>query len=155
MSDRIEWTVDRSVARVCLNRPDKRNAVNDALILQLTEAFDAASRDAGIRAIVLTGSDKAFAAGADIKEMSEKSFVEVFTGGDTRKSLGLTGDETVSIDGLDTIEPLQVVDAHINMADGSTKTIQVKCRIDTALRCLLSQVPGIRRFGVRHLFYIT
>ncbi len=44
-----------------------------------------------------------------------------FTGGDSRKSLGLTGEETVSISGLDTIEPLQEVPCTITMADGTEK----------------------------------
>ncbi len=64
-----ELLTDRSdgVLRLTLNRPEKRNAVNDDLILALTEAFDAASRDADIRAIVLTGAgDKAFCSGADL-----------------------------------------------------------------------------------------
>lgn len=64
-----ELLTDRSdgVLRLTLNRPEKRNAVNDDLILALTEAFDAASRDAEIRAIVLTGAgDKAFCSGADL-----------------------------------------------------------------------------------------
>jgi len=55
------------ILRLTLNRPDKRNAVNDALILRLTEAFEAASTDPDIRAIVLTGSgDKSFCSGADL-----------------------------------------------------------------------------------------
>jgi len=45
-----------------------------------------------------------------------------FTGSDSRKSLGLTGDESVSISGLDTIEPLQEVPCTITMADGSVKS---------------------------------
>ncbi|MEO0658808.1 MAG: aconitate hydratase AcnA, partial [Pseudomonadota bacterium] len=56
-----------------------------------------------------------------------------FTGGDTRKSLGLTGDETVSISGLDRIQPLQEVPCTITMADGTVKEITLKCRIDTAI----------------------
>ncbi|WP_136444030.1 enoyl-CoA hydratase/isomerase family protein [Pacificoceanicola onchidii] len=56
-----------SVLRLTLNRPEKRNAVNDALILKLTEAFETASKDPDIRAIVLTGAgDKAFCSGADL-----------------------------------------------------------------------------------------
>ena len=57
-----------------------------------------------------------------------------FTGGDTRKTLGLTGAETVSITGLDSVKPLQEVPAQITFADGSTKEITLKCRIDTAYR---------------------
>ena len=74
-----------------------------------------------------------------------------FTNGDTRKSLGLTGDETVSIDGLDTIKPLQVVDAHIKMADGSTKTIQIKCRIDTAIEIEYIEHGGVLHYVLRNL----
>ena len=55
------------VLRLTLNRPDRRNALNDALIGRLTEALDAASSDRDIRAIVLTGAgDKAFCSGADL-----------------------------------------------------------------------------------------
>ena len=56
-----------------------------------------------------------------------------FKGSDSRKSLGLTGQETVSISGLDTITPLQEVPCKITMADGSIKDILLKCRIDTAI----------------------
>lgn len=56
-----------SVLRLTLNRPERRNALNDDLIRALTDALDAASDDADIRAIVLTGSgDKAFCSGADL-----------------------------------------------------------------------------------------
>ena len=57
-----------SVLRLTLNRPAQRNALNDELIGQLTEAFDAASHDPDVRAIVLAASgDRAFCAGADLK----------------------------------------------------------------------------------------
>ena len=68
-----------------------------------------------------------------------------FTKGDSRKSLGLTGDETVSIHGLDTIEPLQEVPCTITMGDGSVKEITLKCRIDTAI-----EVDYIAHGGVLH-----
>lgn len=67
------------VALIKLNRPDALNALNSVLLGELSEALAAAEEDSKIRVIVLTGSEKAFAAGADIKEMSEKSFVEMFT----------------------------------------------------------------------------
>jgi enoyl-CoA hydratase len=63
-----------------LNRPDAMNALNSDLLGELAEALTEAEADARVRAIVLTGSDKAFAAGADIAEMSGKSFVEMFVG---------------------------------------------------------------------------
>ncbi len=74
-----------------------------------------------------------------------------FAGGDTRKSLGLTGDETVSIDGLDSISPLEVVDAHITMTDGSTKSIKVKCRIDTAIEIEYIEHGGVLHYVLRNL----
>lgn len=67
------------VAVVTLNRPDALNALNSQLMDELTEALLALDADDDVGAIVLTGSEKAFAAGADIKEMAEKGFVDVFT----------------------------------------------------------------------------
>ncbi|WP_150120184.1 aconitate hydratase AcnA, partial [Sulfitobacter sp. HI0021] len=74
-----------------------------------------------------------------------------FTGGDTRKSLGLTGEETVSISGLDTIKPLQEVPCTITMADGSTKEITLKCRIDTAIEIEYIEHGGVLHYVLRNL----
>ncbi|MEP4249193.1 aconitate hydratase AcnA [Tateyamaria sp.] len=74
-----------------------------------------------------------------------------FTGGDSRKSLGLTGEETVSISGLDTIKPLEVVPCTITMADGSTKNIQLKCRIDTAIEVEYIEHGGVLHYVLRNL----
>ena len=63
-----------------LDRPAALNALNMALIGELAAAIDAFETDAGIGCIVITGSDKAFAAGADIKEMAAKSYMEAFMG---------------------------------------------------------------------------
>ena len=67
------------VALIRLNRPEALNALNGQLIGELATATEAADADPAVRCIVLTGSEKAFAAGADIKEMSEKSYVDVLT----------------------------------------------------------------------------
>lgn len=67
------------VALIRLNRPKALNALNAALLGELATALSAADADDAVRCIVLTGSEKAFAAGADIREMSSKSFVDVFT----------------------------------------------------------------------------
>jgi enoyl-CoA hydratase len=67
------------VGIVTLNRPQALNALNAALIAELGRAFDDLEGDAAIAAIVLTGSEKAFAAGADIKEMAGKSYIEAYT----------------------------------------------------------------------------
>ena len=74
-----------------------------------------------------------------------------FTGGATRKSLGLKGDETVSISGLDTIQPLQEVPCTITMGDGSTKEIMLKCRIDTAIEIEYIEHGGVLHYVLRNL----
>ncbi|WP_299739314.1 aconitate hydratase AcnA [uncultured Roseobacter sp.] len=74
-----------------------------------------------------------------------------FTGGDTRKSLGLTGEETVSISGLDTIQPLQEVPCTITMSDGSVKEITLKCRIDTAIEIEYIEHGGVLHYVLRNL----
>jgi enoyl-CoA hydratase len=66
------------VGLITLNRPDALNALNSALINDLGAALDAFEGDDDIRAIVLTGNDKAFAAGADIKEMQSKTYMEAY-----------------------------------------------------------------------------
>ncbi|WP_297616173.1 aconitate hydratase AcnA [uncultured Roseicyclus sp.] len=74
-----------------------------------------------------------------------------FTGGDTRKSLGLKGDETVSIHGLDTIQPLQDVPCTITYGDGTVKTITIKCRIDTAVEIEYIEHGGVLQYVLRNL----
>jgi len=74
-----------------------------------------------------------------------------FTGGDTRKSLGLTGDETVSIHGLDNVKPLQDVPCAITYADGTTKEITLKCRIDTAIEVEYIEHGGVLHYVLRNL----
>jgi enoyl-CoA hydratase/carnithine racemase len=68
-----------NVVLITLNRPDALNALNNELMNELTAALDAAEADADVRCIIVTGSQKAFAAGADIKEMASKSYVEVYS----------------------------------------------------------------------------
>ena len=65
------------VALVRLNRPQALNALNSRVLMELMNALQRLDRDPEIGCIVLTGSDKAFAAGADIKEMQSKSFTEM------------------------------------------------------------------------------
>ncbi len=65
------------VALVTINRPDKLNALNEALLGELDEAFRSVERDGGIRGVLLTGAgDKAFVAGADIRELPMGAFAE-------------------------------------------------------------------------------
>lgn len=70
--------VEDHVALIKLNRPDALNALNSELLTELQQALIEADQNDKVRCIVITGSEKAFAAGADIKEMSEKTFVEMF-----------------------------------------------------------------------------
>ncbi|MGL5114902.1 MAG: aconitate hydratase AcnA, partial [Beijerinckiaceae bacterium] len=69
----------------------------------------------------------------------------VFEEGTTWQSLGLKGDETVSIEGLATVKPRQKVDATITFADGSVKTVPLICRIDT-----LDEIEYFRNAGILH-----
>ena len=68
------------VGLIRLNRPQALNALNSALLSELGEAVDRFDADTDIGCMVITGSDKAFAAGADIKEMADKTFIEAFLG---------------------------------------------------------------------------
>jgi enoyl-CoA hydratase len=70
-------TRDR-VGLVTLHRPQALNALCDALIRELGQALDAFEADDGVHVIVLTGSEKAFAAGADVKEMKDRDFIDVY-----------------------------------------------------------------------------
>ena len=67
------------VGLVTLNRPKALNALCAELVAELEQALNDLEGDANIGAIVVTGSDKAFAAGADIKEMKDRDFIDVFT----------------------------------------------------------------------------
>lgn len=69
---------DGRVATIQLNRPDAMNALNSTLVKELADAVDALGNNDKVRVIILTGNEKAFAAGADIKEMAEKDFADVF-----------------------------------------------------------------------------
>jgi len=67
-----------AVSLITLNRPKALNALNSELFSELNAALEEADNDADISAIVLTGSEKAFAAGADIKEMKDKQFADAY-----------------------------------------------------------------------------
>jgi enoyl-CoA hydratase len=68
------------VGVIRLNRPNALNALNAAMIAEVAAAVDAFEADANIGCMLVTGSDKAFAAGADIKEMATKTYMEAFMG---------------------------------------------------------------------------
>ena len=68
------------VGLITLHRPEARNALSTATIGEINAAIDGFERDAGIGAVVITGSEKAFAAGADIKEMASLTFADAYLG---------------------------------------------------------------------------
>ncbi|MBU8819746.1 enoyl-CoA hydratase [Mycolicibacterium goodii] len=80
MSDFETILVTRTdrVATITLNRPKALNALNSQVMKEVTTAAAELDRDPGVGAIIVTGNEKAFAAGADIKEMAELSFADVF-----------------------------------------------------------------------------
>jgi enoyl-CoA hydratase len=76
--DNIVVKLEGAVGIVTLNRPKALNALNSALLAELCGQLEAFDADPSVRCIVLTGSERAFAAGADIKEMASQSAVEMF-----------------------------------------------------------------------------
>jgi len=71
--------IEDHVGLITLNRPKALNALNAQLLSELADALKGMQADHNVRCIIITGCEKAFAAGADIKEMASKSFVDVFT----------------------------------------------------------------------------
>jgi enoyl-CoA hydratase len=76
--DNIVVETHGTVGLIRLNRPKALNALCDALVREMGRALDAFEADDAIGAVVITGSDKAFAAGADIKEMAGRSYMDVY-----------------------------------------------------------------------------
>jgi aconitate hydratase len=75
-----------------------------------------------------------------------------FTGGDNRKTLRLKGDEVISISGLaGDLKPLSLVPCTITHGDGTVKTIELKCRIDTAIEIEYVEHGGVLHYVLRHL----
>ncbi len=70
--------IDGPVAIITLNRPDALNALNDKLVTELTDALNGFEKNADVGCVVLTGAGRAFAAGADIKEMRPQSYMDAY-----------------------------------------------------------------------------
>ncbi len=145
---------------------------------QQTSIYDAAMayQEAGVPLVVFGGKEYGAGSSRDwaakgtnllgVKAVIAESFERIhrsnlvgmgvipfeFTGGDTRKSLGLTGDETVSITGLEgDLKPLSEVPCTITYADGTEKTITLKCRIDTAIEKEYVEHGGVLHYVLRNL----
>jgi len=76
MSELVETSLDGHVALLRLNRPEARNALSPEMMEQLASELERLDPDPEVRCVVIAGSDEVFAAGADIKAMSERSFAE-------------------------------------------------------------------------------
>jgi len=70
--------IDDHIATVTLNRPDAMNAINAEMLSEIATAFTEAETNEKVRCIILAGTEKAFAAGADVTEMAGKSFADMF-----------------------------------------------------------------------------
>ena len=78
MADLVLAERDAAIAVVLLNRPDRLNALSDELMDELATTLEELDRDRSVRAIVLGGSERAFAAGADIGELAESSAIDLY-----------------------------------------------------------------------------
>ena len=70
---KVLFSVDQSIARITLNRPDKRNALNDELVSEFKYALEAAARDETVRVVLVTGAGKDFCSGADLASLQRIS----------------------------------------------------------------------------------
>jgi len=76
--DMIEFTRDGGVAKIRLNRPKALNALCNDMMKEVAQALSELEADDTIGCVILTGSDKAFAAGADIKEMQDNQYLDIY-----------------------------------------------------------------------------
>ena len=83
----ILYQVDGTIARITLNRPDKRNALNDELIASLKDALVRANEDVAVRVVVITGSGPDFCSGADLASLQKMSGASVADNVDDARSL--------------------------------------------------------------------
>jgi len=72
MADEILYAVADSIATITLNRPERRNALNTAMMDALAQRFDTLERDTSVRAVVIRGAGTAFCSGRDLEEMSRR-----------------------------------------------------------------------------------
>jgi len=145
---------------------------------QQTSIYDAAMayQEAGIPLVVVGGEQYGAGSSRDwaakgtallgVKAVIAESFERIhrsnlvgmgvipfeFTAGDSRKSLGLKGDEVISISGLEgDLKPLSTVPCSITYSDGSTKEVELKCRIDTAIEKEYIEHGGVLHYVLRNL----
>src|SRR5688572_6651753 len=83
----VLYTQEDAVARITLNRPEKRNALNPALIAAIKDALREASRDERVRVIVITGAGKDFCSGADLSSLQQIATASVDENAEDARSL--------------------------------------------------------------------
>ena len=83
----ILYAVENSIARITLNRPEKRNALNDALIAEIKRGLEQAAADENVRAIVISGAGKDFCSGADLSALQKIAQASVSDNTDDARSL--------------------------------------------------------------------
>ena len=86
-NDSVLYSIDGAVARITLNRPEKRNALNDSLITGLKEALGKASGDEQVRVIVISGAGKDFCSGADLSALQKIAGASVSDNSEDARSL--------------------------------------------------------------------
>ena len=74
---KVNPAIEPYVALIEINRPKELNALNQQVMSELRDAFQSLDKDDKVRVYVLTGNEKAFAAGADIKQMADKSAMDM------------------------------------------------------------------------------
>jgi aconitate hydratase len=142
-----------------------------------TSIFDAAMawQDQGVPLVVVAGVEYGAGSSRDwaakgtallgVKAVIAESFERIhrsnlvgmgvipfeFTGGQSRKSLGLRGDESFDIKGLADVTPLQEVTCTLTRADGTSEAITLKCRIDTAIEKEYVEHGGVLHYVLRNL----
>ena len=87
VNDSVLYVVEGKIARITLNRPDKRNALNDALIAGINDALRKAAADDGVRAIIILGAGKDFCSGADLSALQKIADASVAENLDDARSL--------------------------------------------------------------------
>src|ERR1041385_2680981 len=86
-TDQVLYSVEGSVARITLNRPEKRNALNDAVIAGLKEQLKTAALDKNVRVVVISGAGKDFCSGADLSALQKIAGASVAENSEDARSL--------------------------------------------------------------------
>ena len=93
----ILYEMDGAVARITLNRPEKRNALNDALIADLKDALAKANDNVAVRAVVITGAGSDFCSGADLASLQKISGASLSGSGESATGCGSFSARTASL----------------------------------------------------------